>query len=103
MTELAYLSADDVRTALPMRAAVDAMRLAFSDDRDAPPRVALGVSLFMPGRVGDHTAVKVVSSVPGNPAGLVAVFGPTTTVYKSCGAAGMDVAAAVTALQNARR
>jgi ornithine cyclodeaminase/alanine dehydrogenase-like protein (mu-crystallin family) len=76
MTELRYLGADDLRSALPMPVAVDAMRLAFTDDREAPPRIALGVSLFMPGRVGEHTAVKVVSSVPGNPAGLVAVFGP---------------------------
>jgi ornithine cyclodeaminase len=30
----------------------------------------------MPGRLDDHMAVKVVSVVPGNPAGLVVVFGP---------------------------
>lgn len=76
MTELTYLNAEELRAALPMLYAVTAMRDAFVDDREAPPRVALGVSLFMPGRVGQHTAVKVVSSVPGNPAGLVAVFGP---------------------------
>ena len=32
--------------------------------------------MFMPGRVGDITAIKVVSTVPGNPVGIVAVFDP---------------------------
>ncbi|HIC22925.1 MAG TPA: polynucleotide adenylyltransferase PcnB, partial [Planctomycetes bacterium] len=32
--------------------------------REAPNRMLLGVSLFMPGRLDDHTGVKVVSSVP---------------------------------------
>jgi ornithine cyclodeaminase/alanine dehydrogenase-like protein (mu-crystallin family) len=76
MGSLRYLGAEELRERLPMGRAVEAMRLAFGDDREMPARVALGVSLFMPGRVGDHTGVKVVSSAPGNPAGLVAVFGP---------------------------
>jgi alanine dehydrogenase len=52
------------------------MELAFGDDREVPARTLLGASLFMPGRVGPYTGVKVVSIVPGDPAGLVAVFGP---------------------------
>jgi ornithine cyclodeaminase/alanine dehydrogenase-like protein (mu-crystallin family) len=73
---LRWLDADEVRERLPMRDAIEAMRVAFDDDREVPPRVTLGVSLFMAGRVGGHTGIKVVSTVPGNPAGLVAVFGP---------------------------
>jgi ornithine cyclodeaminase len=76
MTTLRFLDAAALREALPMRLAIDAMREAFSDDREVPPRAALAGSLFMPGRVGRHTGVKVVSTVPGHPAGLVAVFGP---------------------------
>jgi ornithine cyclodeaminase len=75
-SRLRLLDADEVRECLPMRDAIEAMRLAFDDDREVPPRVTLGVSSFMAGRVGGHTGVKVVSTVPGNPAGLVAVFGP---------------------------
>jgi len=59
-----------------MGACIDAMRVAFGDDTEIPPRVALAGSLFMPGRVANVTGVKVVSTVPGNPAGLVVVFGP---------------------------
>ena len=61
---------------LPMDEAVVAMEAAFGDDREIPLRSGVGVSLFMPGRVGGITGVKVVSSVPGDPAGIVAVFGP---------------------------
>jgi alanine dehydrogenase len=75
MSSLTYLGATELRRALPMPLAIEAMRRAFDDDREVPTRVALGVSLFMPGRVGDETGVKVVSTEPGNPAGLVAVFG----------------------------
>ncbi len=71
-----WLSAADLRRALPMGEAVLAMEAAFGDDRETPLRIGLGVSLFMAGRVGDVTGVKVVSSVPGDPAGVVAVFGP---------------------------
>lgn len=59
-----------------MEAAIAAMESAFSDDREVPVRTLLGGSLFMPGRVGDHTGIKVVSAVPGRPAGIVVVFGP---------------------------
>ncbi len=71
-----YLGPDDVRRALPMEDAIGSMRDAFGADWEAPERVKVGVSLFMPGRVGDATAVKVVSTVPGDPAGVVVVFGP---------------------------
>ena len=73
---LRWLDADELRECLPMGDAIAAMRRAFGDDREVPPRVALRASLVMAGRVGGHTGVKVVSTVPGNPAGLVAVFGP---------------------------
>lgn len=54
--------------------AIDAMRIAFGDDRETPVRHQLGSSLYMTGRVGELSGVKVVSVVPGNPTGLVAVF-----------------------------
>jgi len=71
-----YLDTEAVRAALPMTDAIKAMRLAFSDDHESTARTKLGVSLFMPGRVGGNTGVKVVSTVPGDPAGVVVVFGP---------------------------
>ncbi|HKZ25686.1 MAG TPA: hypothetical protein VJ398_07825, partial [Acidimicrobiia bacterium] len=66
----------ELRRALPMSEAIDAMQEAFGDDRETPPRTKLAGSLFMPGRVGAHTGIKVVSVVPGSPAGIVVVFGP---------------------------
>lgn len=71
-----YLDRDALRIALPMPAAIDAMEDAFGDDRETPVRTRLSGSLFMPGRVGDHTGIKVVSVVPGSPSGIVVVFGP---------------------------
>lgn len=70
------LDAEATRAVLPMAEAIDAMRKAFSDDREVPVRSQLGVSLFMPGRVGEYTGMKVVSTAPGNPVGIVIVFGP---------------------------
>lgn len=70
------LDAAATRRALPMADAIDAMVEAFSGDSEAPLRTLVGVSLVMPGRLDDHMAVKVVSTVPGNPAGIVVVFGP---------------------------
>ncbi len=70
-----YLDADAVRDALAMPAAIASQEAAFGSDAEAPPRVMLGGSLFMPGRVGGHAGIKVVSTVPGNPAGIVVVFG----------------------------
>ncbi len=71
-----YLDAAALRVALPMPDAIEAMRTAFADDSESTVRTRLGVSLFMPGRVGANTGVKVVSTVPGDPAGVVVVFGP---------------------------
>lgn len=55
--------------------AVESQERAFSGESEAPLRSLLGGSLVMPGRLDDVMAVKVVSTVPGNPAGLVVVFG----------------------------
>ncbi len=95
-----YLNADDVRAALSHRVAIDAMRAAFGPDREYPPRVSIGSSLFMPGRIGTTTGIKVVSTVPGNPVGLVAVFGvdgsplgivdgPTLTAIRTAAGSGL--------------
>ncbi len=70
-----WLGPDELRAALPMGDAVRAMESAFGSDIETPLRQLLGGSLFMPGRVGGTTGVKVVSIVPGNPVGVVAVFG----------------------------
>jgi ornithine cyclodeaminase/alanine dehydrogenase-like protein (mu-crystallin family) len=106
-----YLCADQLREALPIQAAIEAMEEAFGDDAEAPQRVALGVSLFMPGRVGPHTGVKVVSTVPGRPSGIVVVFaedgrplgvvdGPTLTSLRT--AAGAGLATRLLAREDAR-
>jgi ornithine cyclodeaminase len=70
-----YLNAETTRAALSMPDAIEAMRQAFSGDTETPLRTMIGGSLIMPGRLDDVIAVKVVSIVPGNPAGLVVVFG----------------------------
>ncbi len=74
------LSRDDVRRALPMRQAIDAMKGAFAQlstgQADVPLRVALniprhkGVTLFMPAYLSadDQMAVKIVSVFNDNPA-----------------------------------
>lgn len=95
-----YLDAEATREAMSMSGAIDAMVPAFSDDRETPLRNLLGVSLFMPGRVGEITGVKVVSTVPGKPFGIVAVFdgegacrglvdGPTLTAIRTAAGAGL--------------
>lgn len=95
-----YLDAAATREALSMSAAITAMEAAFGDDREVPVRNLLGPSLFMPGRVGDLTGVKVVSTVPGKPFGIVAVFdgegacsglvdGPTLTAIRTAAGAGL--------------
>jgi alanine dehydrogenase len=71
-----WLDGATLRRVLPMSACIDAMEAAFSPDRETPLRTALAGSLVMPGRVGAHTGVKVVSTVPGSPAGIVVAFGP---------------------------
>ncbi len=83
-----------------MADAIDAMRVAFTADTDVPNRHLLGQSLFMPGRVGTLSGVKVVSVVPGNPVGVVVVFdengallgivdGPTLTAIRTGAVAGL--------------
>lgn len=74
-----YLNAEETRRALPMTDAIDAMTDAFSGESEAPLRTLIGGSLVMPGRLDEVMAVKVVSTVPGNPAGLVVVFGADGT------------------------
>jgi ornithine cyclodeaminase len=94
------LNADETRQCLPMLDAIDAMEDAFGPDRELPPRELIGSSFFMPGRVGLTSGVKVVSTVPGNPAGIVAVFdgegspigivdGPTLTAIRTAAGAGL--------------
>jgi ornithine cyclodeaminase len=70
------LTADDVRKALPMSEAIDAMRMAFMElargQAQSPQRVALtteeGTVLFMPAYLPDSSALtqKIVSVFPGN-------------------------------------
>lgn len=70
-----YLDASATRRALPMADAIDAMEDAFSGESETPLRTLVGPSLVMPGTLDDLMAIKVVSIIPGNPAGLVVVFG----------------------------
>ncbi len=70
-----FLNAAETRQALPMVDAIEAMEHAFSGEAEAPLRSLVGPSLVMPGLLDDLMAVKVVSIVPGNPVGLVVVFG----------------------------
>jgi alanine dehydrogenase len=95
-----FLDAAATRRALPMADAVAAMEHAFSGESEAPLRSLVGPSLVMPGRLDDLMAVKVVSIVPGNPAGLVVVFdedgsplgvvdGPTVTAIRTGAVCGL--------------
>ena len=95
-----FLDAADTRAALPMPDAIEAMEHAFTGDSEAPMRSLVGPSLVMPGRLDDLMAVKVVSIVPGNPVGLVIVFGedgsplgivdgPTVTAIRTGAVAGL--------------
>ena len=80
MTTLRVLSREDVRRALPMREAIEAMKRAFAQlsqgQAQVPLRVPLpvekhnGVTLFMPGYLAadDQMAVKIVSVFNDNPA-----------------------------------
>jgi ornithine cyclodeaminase len=98
-----YLNAADTRAALPMADAIEAMEHAFSGDSDSPLRTQVANSLVMPGRLDEIMAVKVVSTVPGNPTGLVVVFdeegsplglvdGPTLTAIRTGAASGLATA-----------
>lgn len=94
------LDGSETRRALSMKQAIEAMRIGLGDDREVPVRSLLGSSLFMPGRAGEHTGVKVVSVVPGSPTGVVMVFaldgsplgmvdGPTLTSIRTGAASGL--------------
>lgn len=94
------LDGDATRASLAMGDAIKAMEQAFSGEGEAPLRFQLGSSLFMPGQLGEVTAVKVVSVVPGNPVGLVVVFdadgsplgivdGPTLTAIRTGAVVGL--------------
>lgn len=83
-----------------MTDAIEAMYSAFSRDRETPMRQAIGSSLYMPGRVGTISGIKVVSTVPGNPVGVVAIFdhdgtplgfvdGPTLTAIRTGAVSGL--------------
>lgn len=95
-----YLDPAATRHALPMPDAIEAMEHAFTGDARAPLRSLVGPSLVMPGTLDDLMAVKVVSIVPGNPVGLVFVFGeegiplgivdgPTLTAIRTGAVAGL--------------
>ena len=75
------LTADEVRKALPMREAIEAMKMAYASLSDGTAQVPLrtrlpipgseALSLFMPAYVssqdGDALAIKIVSLFPTNP------------------------------------
>lgn len=95
-----FLGPEETRAALPMADAIESQEVAFTEEWEAPLRSWLGSSLVMPGRVGDIMAVKVVSTVPGNPAGIVVVFdgdgsplglvdGPTLTAIRTGAGCGL--------------
>lgn len=83
-----------------MEDAIEALRNAFTSDTEAPQRQLVGNSFIMPGRVQQHVAVKIVSTVPGDPVGIVVVFdgegaplglvdGPTITAIRTGAVAGL--------------
>ncbi len=93
------LSRDDVRQALPMRQAIEAIKTAFAQlstgQADVPLRTALdvprhnGVTLFMPAYLAadDQMAVKIVSVFNDNPAqGLPLIHALVVVVDASTGA-----------------
>ena len=93
------LSSDDVRRALPMRQAIEAMKGAFAQlstgQADVPLRTALdvprhnGLTLFMPAYLAadDQMAVKIVSVFNDNPAkGLPLIHALVVVVDATTGA-----------------
>jgi alanine dehydrogenase len=95
-----YLDGSAVRQALPMADAIVAMEHAFTGVTETPLRSVVGPSMVMPGTLDGVMAVKVVSIVPGNPVGLVVVFGadgspigvvdgPTVTAIRTGAVAGL--------------
>lgn len=94
------LDAEQTRRCLPMDLAVQSQVAAFSSDREVPLRRELAGSMYMPGRVGERSGIKIVSTVPGNPVGLVMVMdesgsplgmvdGPTLTAIRTGAGAGL--------------
>lgn len=94
------LSEEQTRDCLPMDLAVESQVAGFSSDREVPLRRELAGSLYMPGRVGARSGIKIVSTVPGNPVGLVMVMdetgsplgmvdGPTLTAIRTGAGAGL--------------
>jgi ornithine cyclodeaminase len=94
------LNAEQTRRCLPMEAAIESQAAAFSEDVEVPLRRELAGSMYMPGRVGEHSGIKIVSTVPGNPSGLVLVMspdgsplgivdGPTLTAIRTGAVAGL--------------
>lgn len=89
------LTADEVRKALPMKQAIEAMKMAYASlsggTAVAPLRTSLSIpdsealSLFMPAYVsaqdGNALAVKVVSLFPGNPARGLAFIQAAVLVF----------------------
>ena len=97
--KLRILSGQDIRQALPMRQAIEAMKSAFAQlsagQADVPLRTALdvprhnGVTLFMPGYLSgdDQMAVKIVSVFNDNPAqGLPLIHALVVVVDATTGA-----------------
>jgi len=97
--KLRILSGQDVRSALPMRRAIEAVKQAFAQlstgQAQAPLRTALdvprhsGVTLFMPGYLAadDQMAVKIVSVFNDNPAkGLPLIHALVVVVDATTGA-----------------
>ncbi len=98
-----YLNSAETRQALPMMDAIREMEHAFSGEWETPLRSMVGTSLVMPGRLDDVMAVKVVSTIPGSPLGLVVVFaldgtplglvhGPTLTAIRTGAVSGLATA-----------
>ena len=98
--EIRILTADDIRAALPMRAAIDAVGQAFAQfstgNAEVPLRTRLhtekGVTLLMPAYLKNsrHLAIKTVSVYGDNPGlglptvtALVQVLDPNTGMPKA--------------------
>jgi ornithine cyclodeaminase len=105
------LSADDVRRALPMTAAIESQRRAFlalsSGQVDLPLRTPLNVpaedavTLIMPARVAEDMGTKIVSVFPRNPSrGLPTIHGLVILIDATTGQpAALMEAASLTALR----
>lgn len=94
--KLTILSASDVRRALPMRAAIDSQRRAYTalatGEAALPLRTPVtvpdqnAVTLFMPARVGGDLGAKIVSVFPNNAArGLPLIHGAVIMVNAETG------------------